>query len=68
MLTFIVEEELNILYFDGSSVATSPFGHLDAQDLIIWGKVRPDKNWNEWERIVLLCRWATQYGLDAIIR
>lgn len=68
MLTFSVEEELNVIYLDGSSAANSIFGHQDSQDLLIWGEPRPDKLWFEWERLLLLCRWGEQRGLDAIVR
>lgn len=68
MLSFMVEQELNVIYFDGSSAANSIYGHQDTQDLLIWGEVRPDKIWAEWERMVELCKWVEQRGLDAIIR
>jgi hypothetical protein len=68
MLTFEVEEELNVVYFDGSSGANSVWGHQDTQDIVLWGKPRPDKNRAERERIVKLCQWAQPFGLDAIIR
>ncbi|PVF97657.1 hypothetical protein CPB86DRAFT_785604 [Serendipita vermifera] len=68
MHTFEVEEELKVVYFDGSSGANSIWGHQDTQDVVLWGKPRPDKNRAERERIVKLCQWAQPFGLDAIIR
>jgi hypothetical protein len=68
MLTLEVEEELNVVYFDGSSAANSPMGHQDTQDVIIWGKPRPDKLLDEWERIQELCKWGKPFELDAIVR
>lgn len=68
MLTFAVEKELNVVYFDGSSAANSVTGHQDAQDLVIYGKVRPDKVMAERERITELCAWAEKFDIDAIVR
>lgn len=68
MLTFAVKRELNVVYFDGSSASNSVMGHQDSQDLVIYGKVRPDKVLAEWERIVELCDWASKFDIDAIIR
>jgi hypothetical protein len=68
MLTFAVEKELNIVYFDGSSAANSVSGHQDSQDLVIYGKVRPDKVMAEWERIVRFCEWGAKFNIDAIVR
>jgi hypothetical protein len=68
MLTMAVEEELNVVYFDGSSAANSYLGHLDSQDIVIWGTVRRDKLMAEWERIKKLCDWGAQYNIDAFVR
>ena len=68
MLTLAVQERLKIIYFDGSSASNSLLGHQDAQDLVIYGKVRPDKMMAEFERIRLLCDWAAPFGVDAIVR
>ncbi|PVF97656.1 hypothetical protein CPB86DRAFT_785601 [Serendipita vermifera] len=68
MLTLEVEEELNILYFDGSSAANSKMGHQDSQDVVLWGKPRPDMVWKEWERIKETCEWGEPFGIDGFVR
>ncbi|KIM28436.1 hypothetical protein M408DRAFT_329495 [Serendipita vermifera MAFF 305830] len=68
MLTFMVEEPLNVVYFDGSSASNSYLGHQDSQDVLLWGRIRPDKIMAEWERIRELCKWGRQYNLDGIVR
>ncbi|KAG8814283.1 hypothetical protein FRC18_002031 [Serendipita sp. 400] len=68
MITLAVEEELNIVYFDGSSAAKSILGHLDTQDMLVWGKIRPEKCLNDEERLDFLCEWGAKYGLDAFVR
>ena len=68
MHTLVVEEPLNILYFDGSSAANSDRGHLDSQDIFLFGRVRPDKLWAERERIWRLCNWGAALGIDAYVR
>jgi len=68
LLTFSVQKALKVLYFDGSSAAKSPRGHLDTQDLLLWGRTRPDKLWNEDERIKMLCDWGFEMGIDGYLR
>lgn len=68
MLSLEVQEPLNVVYFDGSSASNSVRGHLDTQDLVIYGEVRRDKMMAEWERISLLCEWGKEFGIDAIVR
>ena len=63
-----VEEELSVVYFDGSSAANSYLGHQDSQDIVIWGRVRRDKLMAERERIKKLCDWGKRYNIDAIVR
>ena len=61
--------QLRLAYFDGSSAAkVIPSGTLDTQDIVIWGKVRPDMAWNENGRIKKLCKWGEQFGLDGFVR
>ena len=43
-------------------------GIMDAQDIVIWGKVRPDMNWKEMIRIQELCKWGEQFKLDGFVR
>ncbi|KAG9052155.1 hypothetical protein FS842_010410 [Serendipita sp. 407] len=68
MLTFAVREKINILYFDGSSASNSLMGHLDSQDVLLWGKVRPEKLLDEVGRIRSLCAWGAPFGLDGYVR
>ncbi|CCA72518.1 hypothetical protein PIIN_06455 [Serendipita indica DSM 11827] len=68
MLTFVTKNDLNILYFDGSSASNSILGHLDSQDVLMYGRVRPEKVWEEPERIMWFCEWGKTFGIDAIVR
>jgi hypothetical protein len=68
MLTMAVEEELNVVYFDGSSAANSYLGHQDSQDIVLWGRVRRDKMMEERGRIRELCNWGKPYNIDAFVR
>ena len=66
-LTLITTKPLKVLYFDGSSAAKIPFGTMDAQDLVAWGKIRPDW-YNELQRLQGLCAWGKKYGIDGFVR
>ena len=60
---------LRLAYFDGSSAAKVMFsGVMDTQDIVIWGKVRPDMAFNELVRIQELCKWGEQFKLDGFVR
>ncbi|KAH7924178.1 hypothetical protein BV22DRAFT_1091365 [Leucogyrophana mollusca] len=67
-LTLATTRPLRVLYFDGSSAAKMMGGPLDSQDIVAWGKVRPERTYNERQRIADLCAWGHQYSLDAFIR
>ncbi|KAJ6472864.1 hypothetical protein C8R47DRAFT_1145633 [Mycena vitilis] len=71
-LTLVATRPLKVLYFDGSSAANmrdpSTSGTLDAQDLIIWGKVDHERWRDERGRITELCAWGRNFGLDAFAR
>ena len=43
-------------------------GPLDSQDVIAWGRPRPDKYLSEWERIETLCDWGKPLGLYGFVR
>lgn len=70
VLTMMTTRELRLLYFDGSSGGKMPTGTMDSQDIVIWGKVMPEKwgNWAEGERIRSLCEWGKQYQIDGFVR
>ena len=68
--TYVTTRPLRLAYFDGSSAinSNSSGGTLDTQDIVIWGKVRPDMTTNELVRIRELCRWGEQFKLDGFVR
>ena len=69
LYTYVTTRPLRLAYFDGSSAVQSPYyGALDAQDIIIWGKVRPDMIRYEFIRLQELCQWGRQYNLDGFVR
>ena len=41
---------------------------MDTQDIVIWGKVRPDMLWEELVRIRELCKWGEQFNIDGFVR
>ncbi|KAI0033094.1 hypothetical protein K488DRAFT_31255, partial [Vararia minispora EC-137] len=61
---------LKLIYFDGSSASTGPPGvsAMEVQDLLAWGRLRPDRQGDEFGRIKALCEWAKPRGLDGFIR
>lgn len=67
-LTLVATRPLKVLYFDGSSAAKMVGGPMDSQDLVIWGRVRPEYVRKERERANKLCKWGKQYGLDGFVR
>ncbi|KAJ3716001.1 hypothetical protein C8R42DRAFT_679283 [Lentinula raphanica] len=68
-LTLVAERPLNILYFDGYSGLKLPgSGTLDSQDVLAWGEVMPDRYHDEPQRIVDLCKWGQNFGLDGFVR
>ena len=66
-LTLAATRPLNILYFDGGSAAMM-HGCMDAQDLIVWGEVKPERIFNDYGRIKFLCEWGKKYKLDGFVR
>jgi hypothetical protein len=67
-LTLAATRPLKVLYFDGSSAAKLPEGTMDIQDIIAWGELQPDRFWDERKRIVDLCRWGEEFGIDGFVR
>ena len=69
LYTYVTTRPLRLAYFDGYSAAQSIYsGALDAQDIVIWGKVRPDMIRNKFVRIQELCKWGKQFKLDGFVR
>jgi hypothetical protein len=68
LLTFVATRKLRMAYFDGSSANNMETGTLDSQDIMIWGKVMPDKVYEEQERVIEACKWGKKYGLDGFVR
>ncbi|KAJ6579209.1 hypothetical protein DFH09DRAFT_1147796 [Mycena vulgaris] len=69
--TFVATRPLKVLYFDGSSAANMPAegaGTLDAQDLLVWGKVDASRWLDERARINDLCAWGREFGIDGYVR
>ena len=62
------KRDLRLVYFDGSSAAKMDDGPMESQDIITWGKPRPDKYRAERERLKILCESGRPYGLDGFIR
>src|SRR6267154_1057435 len=67
-LTLATTRPLKVLYFDGSSAAKVPEGTMDIQDIIAWGKPLPARHFDERERIIDLCTWGKEFGLDGFAR
>ena len=59
LYTYVTIRALRLAYFDGSSAAkVGSFGVMDTQDIVIWGKVRPDMSHSEHIHIQELCKWG----------
>ena len=41
---------------------------MDSQDVLLWGEVKPEWTYDEWNRIDSLCRWGKKYGIDGFVR
>ncbi|KIM39318.1 hypothetical protein M413DRAFT_447257 [Hebeloma cylindrosporum] len=67
-LTLVTTRPLKVIYFDGSSAAKMRGGPMDSQDLVIWGRVRPEYVMKERERADKLCEWGKRYDLDGFVR
>ncbi|KAK7038626.1 hypothetical protein R3P38DRAFT_3475958, partial [Favolaschia claudopus] len=68
-LTLAATRPLKVVYFDGSSAANMPDGGtMDAQDLLVWGKVDPARWLDERARLNGLCEWGKDFGIDGFVR
>ncbi|KAI9459914.1 hypothetical protein BJY52DRAFT_1186220 [Lactarius psammicola] len=68
MISMQAKRDIRLVYFDGLSAAKMKDGTLDSQDVILWGRPRPDKYYSEMERIESLCDWGKPLGLDGFVR
>ncbi|KAI9435521.1 hypothetical protein H4582DRAFT_1817493, partial [Lactarius indigo] len=68
MVSLQAKRDLRLVYFDGLSAAKMKDGTLDSQDVLLWGRPRPDKFYSEFERIEGLCDWGKPLGLDGFVR
>ncbi|KAJ7856705.1 hypothetical protein B0H14DRAFT_2752483 [Mycena olivaceomarginata] len=66
-LTLIASRPLKVLYFDGSSAAKMRDGPMDSQDVVGWGKVSPERFFDEKNRIVDLCSWGKSLEIDGYV-
>jgi len=68
LLTLITTRPLKVLYFDGSSGARTSLGTLDTGDLVAWSEIRPDRKFNDEQKVQDLCAWSKEYGVDGFVR
>ncbi|KAH9028931.1 hypothetical protein EDB84DRAFT_256023 [Lactarius hengduanensis] len=68
MISLQAKRDLRLVYFDGLSAGKMKDGPLDSQDVLLWGRPRPDKIFSETERIEALCDWGRPLGLDGFVR
>ncbi|KAH9028926.1 hypothetical protein EDB84DRAFT_255892 [Lactarius hengduanensis] len=68
VISLQAKRDLHLVYFDGLSAGKRKDGTLDSQDVILWGRPRPDKYYSEVERIEGLCDWGRPLGLDGFVR
>ncbi|KAJ7277253.1 hypothetical protein C8J57DRAFT_1581577 [Mycena rebaudengoi] len=66
-LTLSAVRPLKVLYFDGNSAAKLKEGTLDSQDIMVWGKISPERRVAERERLSGLCEWGKQFGIDGYL-
>ncbi|KAH0832969.1 hypothetical protein J3R83DRAFT_11947 [Lanmaoa asiatica] len=59
---------LKVIYFDGSSAVKIPYGSMDTQDLIAWGRLSDGGMFDERQRIQYLCKWGKDFGVDGFVR
>lgn len=68
LLTLAATRPLKVLYFDGSSATKLPGGSMDTQDIVVWGEPRPERLFDERDRIDDLCTWGKEFGIDGFAR
>lgn len=67
-LTLAATRPLKVLYFDGRSAAKLSEGTMDTQDIVVWGEPRPERFFDERDRIDDLCAWGKEFGIDGFTR
>ncbi|KAG1779228.1 hypothetical protein EV702DRAFT_127389 [Suillus placidus] len=67
-LTLAATRPLKVLYFDGSSAVKLSDGTMDMQDIVVWGEPRPERCFDERDRIDNLCTWGKEFGIDGFVR
>jgi hypothetical protein len=45
-----------------------PNGSMDTQDIVSWGKIKPEWFFHEFERIKDICNWGKDLGIDGFVR
>lgn len=68
LFTFMATRPLRVLYFDGSSAAKLSTGSMDTQNLLAWGNIGTTPMGDEWRRIIDLCEWGKDLGIDGYVR
>ena len=66
--TLATTRPLKVVYFDGSSAAKMPTGTLDTQDLLLWGEPRGGMLEEDKQRIIDICKWGKEFGVDGFVR
>ncbi|KAH0832967.1 hypothetical protein J3R83DRAFT_11944 [Lanmaoa asiatica] len=67
-LTLMTTRALKVVYFDGNSAAKLPYGSMDTQDLIAWGRSGDGGMSDERQRMQDLCKWGKNFGVDGFVR
>jgi len=71
-VVFSTYRPLRLLYHDGASAAMaihgSDFTSMATQDLLAWGSLHPEKEYDEAGRMQALCRWGSLYGIEGFVR
>ncbi|KAF8645849.1 hypothetical protein AX16_007507 [Volvariella volvacea WC 439] len=67
-LTLVAVRPLRILYFDGNSAAKLDNGPVDSQDILLWGKAKPEWVFEERRRLEELCGWGKKFKIDGFVR
>ncbi|KAG2076630.1 hypothetical protein BDR04DRAFT_1149074 [Suillus decipiens] len=67
-LTLAATRPLKVLYFDGSGAAKLFEGTMDTQDIIAWGEPRPERSFDESDRINDLCIWGKEFRINGFVR
>jgi hypothetical protein len=68
VMSYMTTRPLQLVYLDGASASKLPDGPMDVQDIVIWGRPRPDNVFHAQERITAMCKWGARLGLDGFVR